>query len=154
MAAANTCGSDGAARTFRVMRRTAAAVSLVMALSACGAAQSTGSGDDRCTEVEKAGEAQATAVQDARDRATKAKGDEQRAESALRQADIDAGYPGTPELNAAATQARRERNAAQQAREVAEADALRQYRLAAQIIVGDPECFDPTTVARAREALD
>lgn len=144
----NTSGG----RTFRVMR-SAAALALVGVLSACGAAETFRS-EDRCVEVEEAGDAQAAAAQVAVDRATRAKGDEQRAEADLRRAEYDAGFPSTPELSAAASDARRAWNTAQEAHAAARDEVTSEFRIAAQIIVGDPECFDPKTVATAREYLD
>ncbi len=124
-----------------------------MLLAGCAEGSSTAA-HARCEQVEEAAHTQVAAAQAALDRATEAAGDAQRAEAAYSSALRVAGFPGTPELNAAAHGAHLARNNAQQAAAEAEREADHQRRLVMQIVVGDPECFDPAGVAKAREQLD
>lgn len=136
------------------MRRVAAGLAFTASLLAGCATEDTASGGARCQKVEDAADAQLAVAQAAKDRATRAKGDEQRAESANRQAEVEAIPPATPELVSAANRTSAALSAARREREVADREALRQHRVLLQIVVAAPDCFEPTMVAEAREGLE
>jgi hypothetical protein len=140
--------------TVRRGRVCAGAVAAAFLLLTGCTAQSDAAADVRCEQVKEAADSQAAAAAAAIEQATRAAGDTERAEAAYLSAAHEAGFPGTPELNAATDAALLARNAAQEVAAEADRGADRQRRLAMQIVVGDPACFEPAAVAEAREHLD